>query len=238
MLLTPKRSDDIKTKIQAAVEEALREREVSARRVSLDVVGNDGLIRDIRAGRLPGVDRLDALFEYLGLEFYFGPRRTKATPGAFAEPAQGMSEYSDREALRAGYLPIPWHALSPRPKGLAASPVAFAKSWLDGTGLEPAALAAVKPEPGADGRDTVALVDITAPRRGGPAAWCYREGTRVAIARIQFEPGVTVFLPDRPEGKARVLMSEDRSLVTLIGRVVWSGQLIPGEGPIAPPPEA
>ena len=83
------------------MEAALGRQDVSARRASLDVVGNDGLVRDIRAGRLPGVDRLEALFEHLGLAFCFGPRRRPPETGragsAFAEPGAGMSDLDRRE---------------------------------------------------------------------------------------------------------------------------------------------
>ncbi len=40
----------------------------------MDIVGHDGLIRDIRAGRLPSIDKLRALSDYFDLQLYFGPR--------------------------------------------------------------------------------------------------------------------------------------------------------------------
>jgi hypothetical protein len=228
MLLTPERSEEIKAKIQAAVEAALLDRGVSARRASLDVVGNDGLIRDLRAGRLPGVDRLEALFEYLGLEFYLGPRQPRTR--GFAEAAGGVGNMDNREALRAGYLPIPWHPQAPRPAGQPASPVAFAKAWLDGAGLDPSALAAARCGDAAEGAEIIALVETAAPRRGGPARWCFRDGGRVVLARVQFDPNVTVIFPDASEGRARVLVGEERGKVAFLGRVVWSGRLEPVEG--------
>ncbi len=231
MLLTPERSEAIKTKIQAAVEAALLDRDVSARRASLDVVGNDGLIRDLRAGRLPGVDRLEALFEYLGLEFYIGPRRPQGR--GFAEPGSGGGDMSDREALRAGYLPIPWHPQAPRPPGQPASPVAFSKLWLDAADLDPADLAAVRPEGAPEGPDIVALVETAAPRRGGPARWCYRDGGTVFLARVQFDANVTVIFAETLSAPAKVLVGEERGRIAFLGRVVWSGQLEPVKGPSA-----
>jgi hypothetical protein len=227
MLLTPKRSDEIKAKIQAAVEAALLDREVSARRASLDVVGNDGLIRDLRAGRLPGVDRLEALFEYLGLEFYLGPHRPRIS--GFAEPAGSMSGMAPPEPPRAGYLPIPWHPDAPRTGGQPAPPMAFGKAWLEAAGLDPGALAVVRTADPADGSEIVALVETAARRRGGPARWCYREGGRVALARVQFDPDVTVIFGNADDAPARVMVGEDRGRVTFLGRVVWSGRLDHGE---------
>lgn len=82
MLLTNKKTSAVIQRIQTDVECALKDRQISARRASIDVVGHDGLIRDIRAGRVPSVDRLEALFDYLGLEFYFGPLRQLQAPSA------------------------------------------------------------------------------------------------------------------------------------------------------------
>jgi hypothetical protein len=231
MLLTPERSEETRTRIQAAIENALRDKNVSARRASLDVVGNDGLIRDIRAGRLPGVDRLEALFEYLGLEFYYGHRRRAAQGrSGFSEPEAEMSE-GGREALRGGYLPIPWHDLSPRQEGQPAAPVAFSRNWIEASGLAPEQIAAVAPEFPPSKAGLVALVDQSAPRREGPALWCFREGGRVGLGRFQFEGGVTVLFAEEPDGKARILLGDDRAKITFLGRVVWSGQL---HGPLAP----
>jgi hypothetical protein len=232
MLLTPERSEEMKARIQAAVEDALREQDLSARRASLDVVGNDGLIRDIRAGRLPGVDRLEALFEYLGLEFYLGPRR-RPTGAGFAEAAP-MSDPADREALRAGYLPIPWHPLAPGRPGEPAAPVAFSRVWLAEAGLDPARLAALRPEPAADGGEILALVDTAAPRQGGPSLWALREGGRARLLRVQFEAAVTVVFGATPEEAARVALGEDRARLTLLGRVVWSGRREAPGGPARP----
>ncbi len=80
MYLHKEYSKAVIRQIRSLVETALKERKISAREASMDVVGHDGLIRDIRAGRIPRVDRLQALFQYLGLGFYLGPPRDEAAP--------------------------------------------------------------------------------------------------------------------------------------------------------------
>lgn len=45
----------------------------SARAVSMEIVGHDGLIRDIRRGNVPTADKLAALAMALDLDFHFGP---------------------------------------------------------------------------------------------------------------------------------------------------------------------
>ena len=63
----------------AAVNAALRARKWSARQASLEAVGSDQFIRNLRRGRVPPVDKLRALCEVLGLEFYIGPPRDVGT---------------------------------------------------------------------------------------------------------------------------------------------------------------
>ena len=59
----------------AEINRALRARGWSARQASIEAVGSPELIRDMRRGRLPSVERLQALCEVLDLEFYIGPPR-------------------------------------------------------------------------------------------------------------------------------------------------------------------
>ena len=59
------------------IERAVRARGWSARQASMEAVGTPELIRDMRRGRVPSVERFRALCEALDLEFYVGPRRSK-----------------------------------------------------------------------------------------------------------------------------------------------------------------
>ncbi len=58
-----------------AIEKALKERGISARRASLEAAGTPELIRMMRRGHVPSVTRMRALCDTLGLEFYIGPPR-------------------------------------------------------------------------------------------------------------------------------------------------------------------
>ena len=62
------------------IDEVLAERGWSARQASIEATGSPTLIRNMRRGRTPSVDRLRALCEVLGLEFYVG--RPRSVPGA------------------------------------------------------------------------------------------------------------------------------------------------------------
>ena len=59
------------------IERAVRTRGWSARQASLRAVGSPELIRDMRRGRVPSVERFRALCETLGLEFYVGRPRSR-----------------------------------------------------------------------------------------------------------------------------------------------------------------
>ena len=58
------------------IERAARARGWSARQASMRAVGTPELIRDMRRGRVPSVERIRALCKVLELEFYVGPPRS------------------------------------------------------------------------------------------------------------------------------------------------------------------
>jgi len=183
----------------------------------MDVVGHDGLIRDIRAGRIPSFDRLVSLFEYLAIPFSYG---AGPAPQGVAEPSGGG--FGAPEALRAGFLPFPWHRAA---KTRGMGPVAFSAAWLAQAGLAPEALSFVAPDvvlSGAAG--ALVLVDQTAQRSGGPALWCFVEEGSIVMAQLHWQArGVLTVTGDRPEHPARVLIGPERDLLQIIGRVVWRG---------------
>ena len=66
--------DAMANDLTATLNRALRERRYSASRASIEA-GSPDLIRNIRRGRMPSLERLKALCEVLELDFYVGPRR-------------------------------------------------------------------------------------------------------------------------------------------------------------------
>ena len=67
------------TDLLSEIDRALKARGFSARQASIQAVGHGELIRDMRRGRVPSWDRIRALCEMLGLEFYIGPAREPAS---------------------------------------------------------------------------------------------------------------------------------------------------------------
>ena len=55
------------------IERALRSQGISARQASIEALGNDALVKRMRAGQNPTVDSVAALCDVLHLDFYIGP---------------------------------------------------------------------------------------------------------------------------------------------------------------------
>ena len=66
--------DPMANELMATLNRALRDRRYSASRASTEA-GSPDLVRNIRRGRMPSLERLNALCEVLDLDFYVGPRR-------------------------------------------------------------------------------------------------------------------------------------------------------------------
>ena len=58
------------------ISQALKKQGISARQASILATGGPELIRSIRRGSIPSVERIRALCEVLKLEFYIGPIRS------------------------------------------------------------------------------------------------------------------------------------------------------------------
>ncbi len=227
MILTEQKSTEVADRIRNAVEEALAARKLSARRASIDVVGHDGLIRDIRAGRIPSADRVEALFNYLGLEAYFGPKRSAPPKANF------VANHGPGEDAPSGFLTIPWAEAGVRP---GSAPVAFARSWLSAHDLVPDFLQAAQPDvvnlEGPKSDDAIALIDTRVALRQGHGAWCFRARTQVVVAHLTFKGSITVIHPARVEDEPQIVEGRSEGSLAILGKVVWLGQSIPLKGTI------
>lgn len=224
MILTDARSNEVAERLRAAVEAALEARNLSARRASIDVVGHDGLIRDIRAGRIPSVDRIEALFDYLGLEAYFGPPRARSMPLIAANHMPG-------EDAPSGFLTIPWAEVRP-----GSAPVAFARAWLDSHDLVPDHLLAAMPDivelEGPTVQDTLALLDTRHALRKGHGVWCLRSSGKIKVANVTFAGSVTVVHKAHSADEPQVIDGPPGGALSILGKVVWLGQSIPFKGSV------
>jgi hypothetical protein len=218
MLMDKSRSEITLVRIQRAVEDGLKAKGVSARRASIDVVGHDGLIRDIRAGIIPGTDRLDALCEYLGLELHIGPRRR--VPGY--DQGDRATDDGRSDAAEGGYLPVLWH---PAAKMVGTAHFAIAHAWLDDVHLSPENTWAVVPghSPAMPGLETgVAIIDSSARQAGPPRPWAVAYDSKIYVVDVQFDTRATLLLGFNNDGSARLLFDSERDMVEVLGKVVWA----------------
>ena len=82
------------------IERTVRARGWSARQASMKAVGNPELIRSMRRGRVPSVERVEALCKVLDLEFYVGPPRAERPVDA--ERLERALETTDRTLASTG----------------------------------------------------------------------------------------------------------------------------------------
>lgn len=210
--------------VLSAIDDALARTGLSDAAASKLAVGNFALIKNMRAAR--GDDKrysfqsLSELARVLGLECYFGPKRELR---GFSEGGE-TSDLSKNEALRGGYLPIPWLDASAR-KG--SSPFAMAQSWLASNGLAPDHLRAIEPTEvhlqfPFEGKP-VAVIDTVAAQKGTSHLWAYRDGATTAISRAAFDSEIVVLFPDGDDGPIRIVKRGAQGAVQLLGRAVWIG---------------
>jgi SOS-response transcriptional repressor LexA len=224
MLLTADRSEASRRRIQQAVEAALTTRKVSGRRASLDVVGHDGLIRDIRSGVIPSADRLEVLFEYLGLEFYFGPRRETAPV-----------EHTFVDGFDFAAIPLYDARLAAGPgsnnEGVElVEMLAFRTNWLRELDVSPSNAVLVKVtgdsmEPNLHSGDLV-LIDRGRRQVKSGRVYAFTEGQDARVKRIERVDADTLALrSDNPLHPLELRRGGDINMVKVIGQVVWSGHV-------------
>lgn len=182
-------------------------------------------LQNIKRGSSPTWENLISLCSALGLVVRIDPK--EGILSGFSETREG-DDLSEVNALRTGFLPIPWHNLANR-KGSA--PVALQSSWLASEGFTPDHLTAIIPDElqlaAAEAGQSVAILDATAPQRGVSGLWCYTFDRRITIGQIAFADEIVVTFPsDFSQGKARVVQRADAKGFAVLGRVVWLG-LIP-----------
>ena len=149
------------------IDRALNEQGISARQASIFATGTPELIRNMRRGRVPSVERFCALCDVLNLEFYVGPKYHQEPPLVRAiSEKQTMSDtlgeiisrlplrkspkqmskpdesYKDSKLGSVYRLPIfvtnvAMNDSSFNKKKQATGHMSFEESWFNGQGLNP-----------------------------------------------------------------------------------------------------
>lgn len=180
-----------------------------------------GIIRSLVDGRDLSVSNTLALVDALG--FNVSVSRGGAVSG-FSE-GEAATDLGKKETLRAGFLPIPWH---PEAGRQGSAPVAFSHDWLASQGLIPDFLRAAMPNFAdssfAMAKNTVAILQVNAARKGAGSIWCYRDGMTIGMARVIFVDGAAAIVPSAEASQTLVIPKEATPGLGLLGKVVWFGQ--------------
>ncbi len=207
MILDDDLSAKLSARLQAIVEDLLAKRGMSARRVSIEVVGHDGLIRDIRAGRMPGADRVAALLSYLGAteEFSFTT--------LLKDPA-GEAEGSDV-----------FQSVGQHPVSSERQPIVFSQAWLAKNNLEAEDLVLVTAN---DDRMTPTvpagsqvLLDMTCTVLEKPDIYALEKDGSVVIARVSKQKDGIFLSFDCIGTPPEVIPPKKAGSVRVLGRAVW-----------------
>lgn len=222
-MITKETSENFSQRLAALVNSALKEKGLSGRQASMSVVGHDGLIRDIRAGRLPSPDKLELLFDLLGLDFHIGPRRVDRFSG-LAEAAVA-TDLSKPEARRR-YVPFPQHRTV---GGSGPAPIAMFMPWVTEQGMIPDNLSMVQPKdirlPGAMSGACLALFDSKA-RRDGFGPWCGTLSGQVFAANVEIRKNLVLIYPSEVGQPAEHFTGDSLSEVVLLGRIAWISYVV------------
>lgn len=228
MQTNPLKTKDTSDRVRALVEAGLKRKGISGRQASLQLVGHDGLIRDIRAGRLPGIDKLETLFDLLDLEFYFGPPRDHGPQPPEADPA-ALAQIPLHEALLAAGNGVE------NGTEHVSEYLAFRKDWLRKIGLLPSNAALARASGDSmqpviwDGdmllidRSKIEPPPAAQPDRLGRHApvFALLDDGMAKVKRLQMLDKATAVLisdnPDYPPLFAKV------ERLSIIGKVVWWG---------------
>jgi len=225
MLLNEKRRKSISKRLQKAVEYGLKNKPISARQASNAVVGHDGLIRDIRAGKVPSADRLEALFDFLDLEFYFGPKRTVEPERVLtidSEQFAPVRVYSAEASAGDGVL---------NPEEDRIGTLAFKREWLNRIGLNPkmASILRIKGdsmEPTIK-HGAIVLVDEQKKDPVGNHIYAFIEDDELRVKRLDLigsgKNKVLTVSSDNPDYQPEVRINSDINRLSIKGRVVWTG---------------
>lgn len=218
----PEYTSNVSQKIRELVEAKLEEMKLSARQVSLAVVGHDGLIRDIKQGRMPSIDKLSALFNYLKLELYFGEKRELTPPETEIDGARFATVARYDAVASAGVGAV----------NVNAPPIdhlAFSKAWLQQNSIDPAKAILVNVRgdsmaPKLCDGDLIMLDGRRTALRSNKI-YAFNDGDETRVKRLEMLGDVLLIKSDNPDypTEARTGAAINTLTSQIIGEVVWSG---------------
>lgn len=185
--------------------------------------GDGSLLHNIKRGSSPTYETLSALCRALGLTLSLS--RPEQIYSHFSEDA-GPDDLLHKEALRSGYLPIPWHELCRKP---GSAPVAFSPVWMAEHTLVPDSLFAVRPDrivlAHHRGKGSLAIIDTGHHESGKAGTWCYLDEGKVTICLAAFDAAHIFLIGTDPLQPLRSVPKPPPDTFKLLGRVRWMDEI-------------
>lgn len=170
----------------------------------------------------PTLARTKEICDALGLEIIIAPKRQLY---GLAE-GDSANDLGRTEALRAGYLPMPW--LLPSRNG-GSAPCAFSRIWLEENHIVPDHMKALIPDvihlPNFPAK-ALALIDTSAKQSGPPTTWAFSMADKTHLARAEFMPDVAILHGYHADGSSLLIRSDSADQARFHGRAIWAGGLI------------
>jgi len=215
--------------IYALIEEYRKKLGLSQAEVALRAFGQDSsaAIQGLRRGKSPGIERLSAMSEVLGLELYFGPpRRSEAVlPLSNHQKVELLSDFAFVERFDVSLSAGPG-ANGDNAKKL--SPVSFRRDWLSEKGLlaDKCVVCSVggnSMEPLLFEGDLVLLDRRQADLRDGQIYGVVDIEGDTRIKRIELIDNGLLLRSENPDCPTELRQGEDANRVRIIGSLAWSG---------------
>jgi len=189
---------------------------------------NSAAIQGLRRGRSPGIERLSAMSEVLGLELYFGPPRD-----TLKHDFNSLLDLEVNDRNDFAFVPRFDVKLSAGPgangdNARELASVAFRNDWMLQQGLLAdrcvvTGVSGDSMEPLLFDGDLVLIDKRKADLQNGQVyAFVDVEGD-VRIKRLEKIDGGILLRSDNPEHATDLRMGQDANQIDVIGRLVWSG---------------
>ena len=195
---------------------------------------SNSALQNMRRGNSPTVDRLKAIADALGLEFYLGPRRSRqseAIPAdvdiiGFSETEPVFFQVKSMNSTIHQYAGVPFHPLC---RASSAPPVLFDRDWLDEKGIDPEHCVALL-APDNKMSPTITPMSMVVADTRQPidrsAITVVALEDRLIIGRPTADSDGKYILTFDGLGQAPMVIGDDHSPFAQVGKIVWTGKSV------------
>ena len=189
---------------------------------------NSAAIQGLRRGRSPGIERLSAMSEVLGLELYFGPPRDTLKHDFNSLLDLEVNDRNDFAFVSRFDVKLSAGPGADGNNDRQLASVAFRKDWMIQQGLNAdrcvvCGVQGISMEPLLYEGDLVLLNRSEADVRSGQVYGIVDIEGDVRIKRIERIENGIILRSEHPDCPSEVRQGEDANRVSIIGALAWSG---------------